>query len=125
GSAGGSTITQQLSRMLFYNREMSLERKIKEALTAIKIERTYSKNEILEMYLNTYYYGHGAYGIETASRAYFNKSAENLKVEESALLVAILNAPARYSPINHPDRALVRRNYVLSRMTSEGYLQAS
>ncbi|MCC6963044.1 MAG: PBP1A family penicillin-binding protein [candidate division Zixibacteria bacterium] len=125
GSAGGSTITQQLSRMLFYNREMSLERKIKEALTAIKIERTYSKNEILEMYLNTYYYGHGAYGIETASRAYFNKSAENLKIEESALLVAILNAPARYSPINHPDRALGRRNYVLSRMTAEGYLQAS
>ncbi len=122
GAAGGSTITQQLSRMLFYNREVSIERKIKEALTAIKIERTYSKNEILEMYLNTYYYGHGAYGIETASRTYFNKSAETLKIEESALLVAIVNAPARYSPVNHPDRALNRRNYVLSRMEDEGYV---
>ena len=119
---GGSTITQQLSRMLFYNREISLERKIKEALTAIKIERTYSKNEILEMYLNTYYYGHGAYGIETASRTYFNKSAEGLKIEESALLVAIVNAPARYSPVNHADRALGRRNYVLERMEEEGYI---
>lgn len=119
---GGSTITQQLSRMLFYDREISLERKIKEALTAIKIERTYSKNEILEMYLNTYYFGHGAYGIETASRTYFNKSAELLKPEESALLIAIVNAPARYSPINHPDRALGRRNYVLERMREEGYL---
>ncbi len=125
GAAGGSTITQQLSRMLFYNREVSIERKIKEALTAIKIERTYSKNEILEMYLNTYYYGHGAYGIETAARTYFNKSAENLKVEESALLVAILNAPARYSPFNHEDRARGRRNYVLERMTEEGFLAES
>ena len=122
---GGSTITQQLSRMLFYDREISLERKIKEALTAIKIERTYSKNEIIEMYLNTYYYGHGAYGIETASRTYFNKSTEALKIEESALLIAIVNAPARYSPVNHADRALNRRNYVLSRMESEGYLNSA
>ena len=125
GSAGGSTITQQLSRMLFYNREISIERKIKEALTAVKIERTYSKNEILEMYLNTYYYGHGAYGIETAARTYFNKSTESLRIEESALLIAIVNAPARYSPVNHPDRALIRRNYVLSRMESEGYLNTT
>ena len=122
---GGSTITQQLSRMLFYDREISLERKIKEALTAVKIERTYSKNEIIEMYLNTYYFGHGAYGIETASRTYFNKSTEALKIEESALLVAIVNAPARYSPVNHADRALNRRNYVLSRMESEGYINSA
>lgn len=121
---GGSTITQQLSRMLFYDREISLERKIKEALTAVKIERTYSKNEILEMYLNTYYYGHGAYGIETASRTYFNKSTEALKIEESALLIAIVNAPARYSPVNHADRALNRRNYVLSRMEDEDYINS-
>ncbi len=125
GSGGGSTITQQLSRMLFLNREVTIERKIKEALTAIKIERTYSKPEILEMYLNTYYFGHGAYGIETAARQYFNKPAENLKIEEAALLAAIVNAPSRYSPINNPDRALARRNYVLSRMEDEDYIDAA
>jgi penicillin-binding protein 1A len=122
GSGGGSTISQQLSRMLFLNREISLERKFKEALTALKIERTYSKNEILEMYLNLYYFGNSSYGIETAARNYFNKNAEALTIEEGALLVAIVNAPSRYSPIEHPERALQRRNYVLSRMESEGYI---
>jgi penicillin-binding protein 1A len=124
GSAGGSTITQQLSRMLFLNRELTLERKIKEALTAIKIERTYSKDEIIEMYLNLYYFGNASYGIETAARNYFNKNAESLKIEEAALLIAIVNAPTRYSPINHPERAIQRRNYVLRRMESEGYINA-
>ena len=122
GSGGGSTISQQLSRMLFLNREISMERKFKEALTALKIERTYSKNEILEMYLNLYYFGNSSYGIETAARNYFNKNAEALTIEEGALLVAIVNAPSRYSPIDHPERALQRRNYVLSRMESEGYI---
>ncbi len=122
GSGGGSTITQQLARMLFLNREISMERKFKEALTALKIERTYSKDEILEMYLNLYYFGNSAYGIETAARNYFNKNTEALTIEEGALLVAIVNAPSRYSPIDHPDRALQRRNYVLGRMESEGYI---
>jgi penicillin-binding protein 1A len=125
GSGGGSTISQQLSRMLFLSREISMERKIKEAMTALKIERTYSKNEILEMYLNLYYFGNSSYGIETAARNYFNKNAEALTIDEGALLVAIVNAPTRYSPIDHPDRALQRRNYVLSRMESEGYINES
>lgn len=122
GSGGGSTITQQLSRMLFLNREVTLERKIKEALTAIKIEKTYSKDEIIEMYLNCYYFGNASYGIETAAQNYFNKSAESLKIEEAALLIAVVNAPSRYSPTSHLERATQRRNYVLSRMESEDYI---
>lgn len=122
GSQGASTITQQLARMLFLNRKVSLMRKFKEALTAIKIERTYSKNEIIEMYLNQYWFGLRSYGIQAAARAYFNKDAELLTVEESALLAALLRAPARYSPVNHPDRAVARRNFVLQRMALEGYI---
>ena len=122
GSPGGSTITQQLARILFLNRDVSLVRKIKEAFTALKLEHTYSKQEILEMYLNHYYFGNRSYGIETAARSYFNKNTQSLSIEEAATLVAILNAPARFSPINHPDRAFRRRNYVLSRMTKLGYI---
>ena len=122
GSQGASTITQQLSRMLFFNRKVSLMRKFKEALTAIKIERTYSKNEIIEMYLNKYWFGRHSYGIEAASRAYFSKDAEDLQIEEAALLTTILNNPGRYSPVSHPDRAFMRRNYVLRRMCEEKML---
>jgi penicillin-binding protein 1A len=122
GSQGASTITQQLARMLFYNREVSLMRKLKEALTAIKIERTYSKNEIIEMYLNQYWFGQRAYGIQAAAAAYFAKNAEELKIEEAALLAGILNSLGKYSPVLHPDRALQRRNYVLARMQQEGMI---
>lgn len=122
GSQGGSTITQQLARILFLNRDVSLVRKIKEAFTALKLERTYSKEEILEMYLNHYYFGNRSYGIETAARSYFNKNTQSLTIDEAATLVGILNAPARYSPINHPDRALKRRNHVLERMKTLNYL---
>jgi penicillin-binding protein 1A len=122
GSQGASTISQQLARILFLNREVSLMRKFKEALTAIKIERAYSKSEIIEMYLNQYYFGQRAYGIQAAARAYFSKDAELLNIEESALLAAILKAPNRYSPLKDPDRALERRNYVLSRMNIEGMI---
>ncbi|MFH1892384.1 MAG: PBP1A family penicillin-binding protein [Candidatus Zixiibacteriota bacterium] len=122
GSQGASTISQQLARMLFLDREVSLMRKFREALTAIKIERAYSKNEILEMYLNQYWFGQRAYGIQAASRAYFSKRAEDLKIEEAALLAAILNAPSRYSPVNHHDRAKQRRSYVLGRMSIEGMI---
>jgi penicillin-binding protein 1A len=122
GSQGASTITQQLARMLFLDRKVSLMRKFKEALTAIKIERTYSKNEIIEMYLNQYWFGQRSYGIQAASRAYFSKRTEDLTVEEAALLAAILNSPGRYSPVTQPERALQRRNYVLKRMTLEGML---
>lgn len=94
---GASTITQQLARMIFLDRKQTLERKIKEALTAIKLERTYSKEEILQMYLNQYYFGRGAYGISAAARTYFDKRVEELSVEDCALLVGLLKAPGRYS----------------------------
>jgi len=122
GSQGASTISQQLARMLFLDRKVSLMRKFKEGLTAIKIERTYSKDEILEMYLNQYWFGMRAYGIQAAARAYFSKDAETLHIEEAALLAAILNAPARYSPEKYPERATRRRNYVLARMLEEGMI---
>jgi len=96
---GASTITQQLARMLFLNRQQTIERKIKEALTAVKLERTYSKEEILQMYLNQYYFGRGAYGIAAAARTYFDKSVEELSINDCALLVGLLKAPGRYSTI--------------------------
>ncbi len=94
---GASTITQQLARMLFLNRKQTYERKIKEALTAIKLERTYSKEEILQMYLNQYYFGRGAYGIAAAARTYFDKRVEDLTINECAILVGLLKGPGRYS----------------------------
>ncbi|MFH2037234.1 MAG: PBP1A family penicillin-binding protein [Candidatus Zixiibacteriota bacterium] len=94
---GASTITQQLARMLFLSREQTLARKIKEAMTAIKLERTYSKQEIIQMYLNHYYFGKGAYGIAAASRTYFDKNVGDLSINECALLVSLLKGPSRYS----------------------------
>lgn len=116
GSEGASTITQQLARMLFWNRDISIGRKIKEALTAIKLERLYSKNEILEMYLNQYEFGNRSFGIFEAAKNYFNKDVENLSIEECALLAGLIQAPSRYSPTRHPDRALSRRNKVIDDM---------
>ncbi|SYZ73400.1 Penicillin-binding protein, 1A family [Candidatus Zixiibacteriota bacterium] len=105
---GASTITQQLARMLFLHRQKTVERKIKEALTAIKLERTYSKEEILQMYLNQYYFGRGAYGISAAAKAYFNKSVDELTINDCALLVGLLKAPSRYS--DSPEQSLRIRN---------------
>jgi len=119
---GASTITQQLSRTLFLTPEQTLSRKIKEALTAIKIERTYSKSEILEMYLNQCYFGKGAHGIQAAAQAYFSKKAQELTLPECALLVGILKAPNRYSPLEQPDLALGRRSLVLKAMVEYGKL---
>ncbi len=112
-TAGASTITQQLSRMLFLTRTRTLERKLKEALTAIKLERTYSKQEILEMYLNQYYFGRGAYGIAAASRTYFSKPVPELTVEECAVLIGLLKGPNINSPFNNLDKSLQARNRVL------------
>jgi penicillin-binding protein 1A len=117
---GASTITQQLARSLFLTPEKKLVRKIKEALTAIKIERTYSKNEILQMYLNNSYFGPGAYGIQAASQLYFSKDAKDLDLSECAILIGLLKAPSRYSPIDHPDRATKRRNIVLNSLVDYG-----
>jgi penicillin-binding protein 1A len=109
---GASTVTQQLARMLFLNRKQTLERKIKEAMTAIKLERAYSKEEIIQMYLNEYYFGWGAYGIAAAARTYFNKSVENLAVEDCAFLVGLFKGPGRYSihAFDDPESAIRTRN---------------
>jgi len=119
---GASTITQQLARDLHLHKRQTVIRKIREILTAIQIERNYSKREILEMYLTQIYFGHGAYGIGSAAQKYFGKSAEELSLVESALLAALPKAPARYSPRFHPERALKRRNLVLRGMLSQEFI---
>ena len=108
---GFSTLTQQLARNLYKSVgfEDSVVRKLKEVITAVQIERTYTKDEILEMYLNTVHFGHGTYGVEAATKRFFGKESKDLSIDESALLVGLLPAPASYSPIHHPERAACRR----------------
>ena len=113
---GGSTITQQLGRNLFDMFENTLTRKIKEALLATRIERAYSKDEILEMYLNQIYFGGGAHGVEAAAQVFFGKRAKELDIGEATLLAGLPKNPRDYSPINHLDRALKRRSVVLQAM---------
>lgn len=110
---GASTITQQLSRMLFLTRKQTLERKIKEALTAIKLERTYSKEEIIEMYLNQYYFSRGAYGVAAATHLFFSKTVPELTVSECAIIIGVLRGPNINSPLNNPDKSLQARDRVL------------
>ena len=130
---GASTITQQLARDLFLREYMrggvfarsgleGAERKVKEWLVAIEIERRYTKREIFTFYANQINLGHGAYGVETASRMYFNKSAKDVNLEEAASLAAIIQTPARLSPFVDPQRNRNRRDYVLDRMAEEGYI---
>lgn len=111
--AGASTITQQLARMLFLSPRKTLERKIKEALTAVKLERTYSKDEIIEMYLNQHYFSKGAYGVSAAARLLFNKRVTELNTSDCAIIIGLLKAPNINSPINSPEKALQARNRVL------------
>lgn len=117
---GASTISQQLAKNLFLTFEKSLQRKLKEALLALEIERRYSKDEILTMYLNQINYGSGVYGVEAAARAYFGKSVSELTLAECALLVGIPRSPWAYSPIEHPEAALRRRAVVLNVMVKTG-----
>ena len=121
---GFSTLTQQLARNLYktIGFEDSILRKIKEVITAVQIERTYTKDEILEMYLNTVHFGHGTYGVEAATKRFFGKESNQLSVDESALLVGLLPSPASYSPIRHPERARKRRNTVLRLMKDQKYI---
>lgn len=121
---GGSTITQQLARNAYLTNDKTWLRKFKEAAIAISLERKYSKNQILEMYLNQLYFGNGIYGIETASRFFFNKDVSQLTEGEGALLAALPKGPNGYSPIFHPKLALERRNLVLDLMHKNGYLSA-
>jgi penicillin-binding protein 2A len=119
---GASTITQQLAKNIFLTNEKTWLRKTKEAVIAINLERTYSKNKIFEMYLNQIYFGHGAYGIQSASTLYFNKPVSKLSIEEGALLAALPKAPTSYSPITYPEKSRQRRNTVLRLMQKNGYI---
>ncbi|MDO9548453.1 MAG: PBP1A family penicillin-binding protein [Candidatus Marinimicrobia bacterium] len=121
---GASTLTQQLARILYdsIGFDKTISRKIKELLTALQIEKMYSKTEIAEMYINHSWMGHGAYGIQAASKRYFDKSSEDLSVDECALLAGIIQNSRRYSPLDNPVSAFQRRNLVLYRMMEQDYL---
>lgn len=133
---GRSTLTQQIARNLFqdtigFRRDPDAwidltgwERKIKEALVAVQIERRYTKDEIFTMYCNQIYWGHGAYGVQAASRLYFDKSVSDLSLDEAALLAGIIQSPERQSPYVNPTAAARRRNYALARMAEEGFITA-
>ncbi|MFD2042750.1 transglycosylase domain-containing protein [Ornithinibacillus salinisoli] len=126
---GASTITQQVAKNLFLYNDKTWMRKTKEVMASIYLERNFSKNSLLELYVNSIYFGHGVYGIEAASQEYFSKSASELTISEGALLAGIVKAPNGYSPIKHPGKALERRNLVLQAMeeaemlTTENRLQ--
>src|SRR5687767_1677183 len=132
--AGASTITQQVARMLFLQDYMQggvfqrsgvrgFERKIKEAIVAVQLEKRYTKREIFTFYANHVTMGHGAYGMEAGAQLYFDKSAKDVTLEEAATLAGIVQTPARLSPFVNPDQTLARRNnYVLPRMADEGYI---
>jgi len=121
---GFSSLTQQVARTLYdtIGFKKTITRKIKEIITAIQIERTYTKDEILEMYLNNVHFGHGTYGVQVAAKRYFKKDVSLLTLGESAMLVGILPAPARFSPITHPERAHYKRNVVLRVMRDEKFI---
>src|SRR5579864_5936483 len=119
---GASTITQQVAKNMLLTNEVSFDRKIKEALLALKIERTYSKDKILELYLNQIYLGMGAYGIAAASLLYFDKSVHELTIAEAAYLAALPKGPGILQPFRFHDRAVERRNWVIDRMAENGYI---
>ncbi|NTV97794.1 MAG: transglycosylase domain-containing protein, partial [Chlorobiaceae bacterium] len=119
---GASTITQQLAKNLFLTQERTVSRKMKEFVTAIELEKTYTKDEILALYLNTVYFGSGAYGVETAAQTYFGKQAYQLTLPESATLIATLKNPTAYNPAKNPSDALSRRNLVISLMEKEHFI---
>lgn len=119
---GGSTITQQLARQSFLTPDKTLRRKMKEIILASRIERQYSKQEILQLYLNKVYFGNGLYGVEAAARGYFNKHASDLDVAEGALLAGLIQSPSAYAPTSNLDRAVARRNVVLQTMLASGVI---
>ena len=123
--AGASTITQQLARNLFpedVGFSVTVERKIREAMVALQIEKRYTKREIFTFYANHIHFGHGTYGVESAARLYFDKPAKDVSLDEAALIAGIIQAPARQSPFVNMDAAKARRDYALRRMLSEGYI---
>ena len=122
---GGSTITQQLARNAYLNQERTFSRKIQEMFLALKIEHRHSKDEILEMYLNQIYFGRGVYGIQAASKYYFNKNVEDLDLNECAMLAGIPKSPNYYSPLNNLDEAQKRKAVVLNQMAKYGFISFS
>jgi penicillin-binding protein 1A len=122
---GASTITQQVVKNFLLTSERSLARKIKEAILSYMISKTFSKDQILELYLNQMYLGRGAYGVAAAAEVYFNKSIEELSLAESAFIAALPKAPSNVNPEKHHEKARARRNYVLLRMVEDGYISAS
>ncbi len=120
---GASTITQQVAKNFLLSNEVSFQRKIKEALLALKIERTYTKEKILELYLNEIYLGLGAYGVAAASLLYFDKSVHELTIAEAAYLAALPKAPSNLHPFRQREAAISRRNYVIGRMVEDGYIK--
>src|SRR5271154_2942002 len=121
---GASTLTMQLARNLFLSPDRSFYRKIEEALLALQIERRFTKEQIFTLYANQIFLGHGVYGFEAASEYYFSKPAKQLTLDEAALLAGLPKAPNLYSPINHPDRAIKRRNLVINGMLEDGKITA-
>jgi penicillin-binding protein 1A len=121
---GGSTLTQQLAKNLFLTQERTASRKIQEAILALWLERTYSKNQILELYLNRVYFGAGAYGIEAAAQRYYNKSARAVNLAEAAVLAGLVQAPSRLAPNRNPDAAQARAELVLAAMADQGHITA-
>ncbi len=119
---GGSTITQQVTRSFLLTPERSYIRKIKEVILSYRIEHAFSKDEILFLYLNQIYLGHGAYGVQAAAENYFGKSVKDLNLAECAILAGLPQAPTRYSPFRHPEQARARQVYVLNRMVEEGFI---
>ena len=122
---GASTITQQLARNLYptsIGNQISITRKLREAITSVQIEKTYTKDEILILYLNQVYFGRGAYGVEAAAKTYFGKTSTELTLDECAMLIGILKNPAGYDPIEHPEACRERRNLVLNNMKEENYI---
>ncbi len=122
---GASTITQQVVKNVLLTQDRTYERKIKEVILARRIEQTLTKDEILELYLNHIYFGHGRYGVEEASRYYFGKSVGELTLGQAALLASVPKGPTRYSPREHLDRALERRSYVLDQLEAKGFLDSA
>jgi penicillin-binding protein 1A len=119
---GGSTITQQVTKSFLLSPERSYTRKLKEAILAYRIDKVFNKDEVLFLYLNQIYLGHGAYGVEAAAGNYFGKPARDLNLAECAILAGLPQAPSKYSPFRHPERAKQRQIYVLNRMVDEGFI---
>ena len=119
---GGSTITQQLAKNLYFTQEKELTRKAAEVFMAFELERNYSKEEILELYVNSIYFGDGYYDVASASEGYFGKTPEELNDYEATLLAGVPNAPSVYAPTKNPDKAEQRRLQVVNRMIACGYI---